>query len=92
MATVPGPPTKGLARHWAPHQHTLTESSRWEGLVLMTPFYNGKRSCGSEKQNHLPEATQLAGGGVGRGTNWFKTRPLLISCSKSRAKNKTSCM
>lgn len=57
---APRPPTEGLAQRWAPHQHPLVESSRWEGLVLMTPFYNGKRRCGSESQSHLPEATQVA--------------------------------
>lgn len=44
VATVPGPPTESLAQRWAPHQHPLTASSEREGQVLVTPFYNGKKS------------------------------------------------
>lgn len=42
IATAPRPPTKSLAQCWAPHQHPLTESSKWEGQALMTPFDNGR--------------------------------------------------
>lgn len=65
VATVAGPPTESLAQAWAPHQHPPTASSAWEGQVLVTPFYDGKESWGSERQNHLPQAPRLARGKPG---------------------------